>query len=113
MRRKTALLPVKRNVTRLSSTFAMVKRFFEILEFIDIRDPELLNLIPYHQEEEDLRALFEDLKNFESVSLKLQEEETDLLVVRRLFDALIEKYSDMKEYLSPKASIVHSPDYLK
>ena len=68
-------------------------------------------MIPNHLEEEALRNLSSDLKNFESVSLALQEEGIDLLVARRLFDALMDKYPEMERYLSPTASIVHSPAF--
>jgi hypothetical protein len=49
-----------------------------------------------------------DLKVFESVSKKLQQEGVDLLVQRKLFDALILKYPQTMEFLGPASLIVHS-----
>jgi hypothetical protein len=46
LRKKTDLEPVKRNVTRWSSTYEMVKRFFEIKPFIDDEDPDLACNLP-------------------------------------------------------------------
>ena len=41
LRKKTDLEPVKRNVNRWSSTYEMLKHFFEIKAFIDDEDPDL------------------------------------------------------------------------
>ncbi len=46
LRKKTDLEPVQRNVTRWSSTFEMVKRFFEIKAFIDDEDSALACNLP-------------------------------------------------------------------
>ena len=46
LRKKTDLEPVKRNVTRWSSTYEMLKRFFEIKGFIDDEDPYLACNLP-------------------------------------------------------------------
>jgi hypothetical protein len=46
LRKKTNLEPVKRNVTRWSSTYEMVKRFFEIKTFIDDEDADLACNLP-------------------------------------------------------------------
>ena len=55
LRRTTNLEPIKRNVTRWSSTFNMLKRFFELVEYLDVRDTELIPFVPSRREEEDLR----------------------------------------------------------
>lgn len=70
LRRVTTLQPIKRNVTRWSSTFSMIKRFFELEDHLDSRDAELIPFIPSRQEEQELRNIFSDLKVFESVSKK-------------------------------------------
>ncbi len=111
LRRVTTLQPIKRNVTRFSSTFSMLKRFFELEEHLDTRDSELIPFIPSRREEQDLRILLSDLKVFESVSKKLQEADINLLVQRKLFDALISKYPLTDEYLGPASRIVHSPNF--
>ena len=51
------------------------------------------------------------LKKFESVSKKLQEADINLLVQRKLFDALILDYPETMEYLGPASPIVHSPKF--
>jgi hypothetical protein len=43
-----------------------------------------------------LKAVFDQLKDFESVGKAIREEHMDLLSVRRLFDALIEKYPEVE-----------------
>jgi len=89
----------------------MLKRFFELEEHLDIRDPELIPFVPNRQEEQDLRDVQSDLKVFESVSKKLQEAGINLLVQRKLFDALISKYPQTSEYLGSASRIVHSPKF--
>ena len=111
LRRSTPLQPVKRNVTRWSSTFSMLKRFFELEEHLDARDTELIAFIPSRHEEQQLRNVLEDLKKFEYVSQKLQEANIDLLVQRKLLDALILEYPQTVEYLGPDSHIVHSPKF--
>jgi hypothetical protein len=66
LRRYTPLQPVKRNVTRCSSTFSMINRFFELNPYSDTRDDVLMAYIPNRQEESRLGAVLDDLKNFES-----------------------------------------------
>lgn len=51
------------------------------------------------------------LKDIESVTLKLQQADIDHLTVRKLFDALMYRFPEMSQYLSPTAHIVHSPAF--
>jgi hypothetical protein len=80
-------------------------------EFIISSDTELIPFIPNRREEQDLRNFMSDLKVFESVSKKLQEADINLLVQRKLFDALFSKYPSTNEYLGPESRIVHSPKF--
>ena len=50
-----------------------------------------------------------DLTDVQSVTMKLQEESVTLAEVRRLFDALILRFSSMCKYLSERADIVGNP----
>lgn len=106
LRRFTDLTPVKRNVTRWTSTYSMIKRYFELLAFIDCRDSDLVPFIPTRREEDELRQKLEALEDFHSVCLSIQSSSLNLLQVRRLFDALILKYPQTSFYLSPTARII-------
>ncbi|KAE9165784.1 hypothetical protein PF002_g31280 [Phytophthora fragariae] len=46
LRSKTSFRPVIRQDTRWSSTFAMVNRYFKLLEFLDPEDDDILHLLP-------------------------------------------------------------------
>ncbi|RLN87599.1 hypothetical protein BBJ28_00027238 [Nothophytophthora sp. Chile5] len=112
LRKQTPLRPVLRNATRWSSTFAMIVRFFELKDFICTEDDKIAALMPSRCEENKLQALLEDLKDFESTSLKLQSADgVSLLDVRDLFDALIEQYPTLSDYLAADAAIVHDEEF--
>ncbi|RLN97486.1 hypothetical protein BBJ28_00003742 [Nothophytophthora sp. Chile5] len=90
----------------------MEKRLFAIKDSIDTSDDDVVELMPTHHEENKLRSLQEDLRDFKSASKKLQsDEDVTLLDVRDIFDALIEHPPVVAEYLSTDASIVKSPDF--
>ncbi|KAF1781104.1 Ribonuclease H-like domain [Phytophthora cactorum] len=78
---KTDLRPVIRQQTRWSSTFAMVKRYFELLEFIDVEDDDIMELLPAPAANKRLRVLYQELRDIESVSKALQGRDVDLLDV--------------------------------
>lgn len=59
---------------------------------MDTCDNELIAFIPSRHEEQDIRDILSDKEVFGFVSKKLQEACIDLLVQRKLFDALISKY---------------------
>jgi hypothetical protein len=46
LRKATNLEPIKRNVTRWSSTYSMLKRFFELKPFLDETDEDIARYIP-------------------------------------------------------------------
>ncbi|KAG6615000.1 GTP-dependent nucleic acid-binding protein engD [Phytophthora cinnamomi] len=56
-------------------------------------------------------ALYQELRDIESVAKALQGENVDLLNVREWFDELIAVKPQDARYLAPRASIVHSPDF--
>jgi hypothetical protein len=88
----------------------MVKRYFELKEFLDDEDDdELTACMPTRQEEKQLKLILDNLKMFESTSKKLQSEhEITLLDVRDLFDALIAQKPEVVHYLDAEAAIVKS-----
>ncbi|KUF93714.1 hypothetical protein AM588_10004513 [Phytophthora nicotianae] len=89
----------------------MVKRYFELLEFLDADDDDIMELLPSPASNKRLRALFKELKDVESVAKALQGRDTDLLDVRQWFDELIALKPKFATYLGPQAEIVHSPDF--
>ncbi|EGZ04428.1 hypothetical protein PHYSODRAFT_536448, partial [Phytophthora sojae] len=133
LRFKTTRSPVLRNDTRWSSTFAMLDRYVRLLEFIDREDDAVAELLPSPSVHKKLKGLLEDLKQFESVSKRLQSESVSLWEVRVMFDALIAEKPALNQYLGtrlllllllllifstlffiflgPRADIVASPDF--
>ncbi|ETL86367.1 hypothetical protein L917_14199, partial [Phytophthora nicotianae] len=85
-------MPVYRNATRWSSIFSMIDRYFRIYSKLDRIDDQLVDFIPTPRENVRLKALYEDLKNLESVNKKLQTSTVSLLDVRALFDHVIKHY---------------------
>ncbi|OWZ06071.1 hypothetical protein PHMEG_00021727 [Phytophthora megakarya] len=92
-RLKTALRPVIRQDTRWSSTFGTVKRYFELLDHLDMNDDAL------------------ELKKIESDAKALPAEDVTLLDVRVSFDGLLTIKSQYERCIGPQAWIVHSPDF--
>ncbi|ETO77890.1 hypothetical protein F444_06981 [Phytophthora nicotianae P1976] len=110
LKKHTELLPVKRNVTRWSSTFGMVERYVRIRQ--DIKKVDAVEeLIPTDGKHRKLLALLEHLKKFESVCKRLQRDETNMADVRLLFDSLVAEYPVMGEHLKSAAKIVHTPAF--
>ena len=104
----------------------MVKRFFEFQD--DVRSylnnldesktlqREVAELMPNNLEVLLNNQLFNDLKDFNDVSLELQKKDgsLSLLDVRHIFDELIEKYgNDFRFYLHQDADIVCNKDFEK
>ena len=71
LRRFTTLVPITRNKTRWSSTFDMLKRFFEIKRFIDRSDDDLYSLLRIANEEVLLEKLLVDLAHLDSITKEL------------------------------------------
>ncbi|RLN90823.1 hypothetical protein BBJ28_00012509 [Nothophytophthora sp. Chile5] len=113
LRRKTLLRPVLRQDTRWSSTFAMVKRYFDLKEYLDgDDDDELTTAMPSRREEKQLKVILGNFKMIESTSKKLQSaDDITLLDVRDLFDALIAQNPEVAHYLDAEAAIVKSVDF--
>ncbi|GMF11141.1 unnamed protein product [Phytophthora lilii] len=106
LREADALMPVFRNATRRSSTFAMIDRYFRIYKKLDRVDDDLADFISTPRENVRLKALHEDLKNLESVSKKLQSATVSLLDVRVLFDHVMKHYPGTEAQLATTASLV-------
>jgi hypothetical protein len=107
LRKVTKYSPVKRNSTRWSSTYAMIKRFFVLREFI----PEaLFDFIPSPSDELKLQSLMKDLENIESVSKALQSENISVVSARELLDSLCKDYPVLQSHIHPFAPIVKNPE---
>lgn len=86
----------------------MMKRFFQIKDFIDTDSDEIAALLPSRFEENKLARMLEELK----VSKKLQKAEgVTLLDARVLLGVLIDKKKATGRYLKADASIVKSPTF--
>ena len=91
----------------------MVKRYFALVEHLDCRDIDLKDYIPTRSEDKKLEILYQKMVNFESLSKALQEEDLDLLSVRRLFDVLIQEYKKdaVGYYISADSSIITNKNF--
>ncbi|ETL50528.1 hypothetical protein L916_00253 [Phytophthora nicotianae] len=98
----TSLFPRRPNATGWSSTFEMVARY---------RVDAVFDLTPKATTHRQIEALLEDLRVFQSVTLKLQLEALTLADVRALFDSVAERFPSTKAKLSATAPIVHSPAF--
>ncbi|ETN06716.1 hypothetical protein PPTG_12757 [Phytophthora nicotianae INRA-310] len=111
LRLKTPLRPKLRQQTRWGSTYAMLARYFELREFINVNDEELVELMPSPAANRRLKALLNEMSDVESISKKLQSEGLNLLDARDLLDGLLEIKPSFTNYIAPTADIVHSPDF--
>ncbi|ETI30475.1 hypothetical protein F443_22402, partial [Phytophthora nicotianae P1569] len=111
LRLKTPLRPKLRQQTRWGSTYAMLARHFELREFINVNDEELVELMPSPAANRRLKALLNEMSDVESISKKLQSEGLNLLDARDLLDGLLEIKPSFTNYIAPTADIVHSPDF--
>ena len=106
---KCNLRPVLKNETSWSSIFSMLTRYFELKPFIDTKDPELPPYVFTPQKENQIENYLEDLKNSESVSKKLQNENTTMENASILFSGLLSKFSskcpNFTIYLQPDSNI--------
>ena len=90
----------------------MLKRFFELKEFFDQTDAKVAVLLPSPGDVIKLQELINHLEKFESVTKRLQLEDTDISVVRTLFDKLLENYHEVDDFLGrSNGSLTHYPNF--
>eukprot|EP00644_Phytophthora_capsici_P010693 jgi/Phyca11/104102/e_gw1.9.810.1 len=106
----TELRPAKRNVTRWSSTFKMVRRFLQIKHAVKHVEA-VEEFVSRARDCRKLEKLDQDLHALDSICVTLQSNKTTLADVRTLFDGVVERYPAMSNYLSKDATIVHSPTF--
>ncbi|KAG6611397.1 uncharacterized protein IUM83_15597 [Phytophthora cinnamomi] len=68
----------------------MVRRYLKLLEFLDVEDDDIMELLPPPAANKRLRALYQELCDIES-----------LIAVKPQYE----------RFIGPRANIVHSPDF--
>jgi len=109
LRLRTPLRPISKNLTRWSSCFNMLERFFEIQEYLDITDPDLALLMPNCVQILQIKTVMNELNLLNQLTVYLQSPSLTLLDARNCFDRVITTHPAMKQYLGSDAKIVHSP----
>ncbi|KAL4128494.1 hypothetical protein PRIC2_007480 [Phytophthora ramorum] len=107
--RSTDATPLRVKATRWSSTL-MLERYVRIRDAIKHVDA-VDDLVPKPAAHRCVISLVENLKTFNSICKKLQEDTIPMSAVRVLFDKMTEVYPVTEEYLLPDAHIVHSPAF--
>ncbi|KAL0212103.1 hypothetical protein RCL1_005729 [Eukaryota sp. TZLM3-RCL] len=114
LRTRSNLRPKKRNKTRWSSCYEMLKRFLELLPLIDAlfsQDLEITNLIPSRSEIAEIRNALKKAEKLELVTKKLQYSHVPLHRTRAIFEAVMQEFPDMTYYTSYPSPIMHSADF--
>ncbi|KAJ8575548.1 hypothetical protein ON010_g3662 [Phytophthora cinnamomi] len=62
---ETPLRSVIRQDTRWSTTIDMVQRYIKLLEFLDVEDDDIMELLPSPAASKRLRAFYQELRDFE------------------------------------------------
>ena len=108
LRKLTSLVPVQRNVTRWSSTFEMIKRYFELKTLFSTieNDPALAVYLPAPFENNLLENLLNQFTKLNSVNKAMQHVEITISDTRALFDEVIKSHPMTSKYLASDASIV-------
>jgi len=110
LRKYTYYEPVKKNLTRWSSIYNMIGRFFQIKDAIEKIDT-VEEFGPNLKEVKRLEKLLSDLDVLHTVTIKLQDNNLDMSDTRALFDAVISQFFSTSKYLSPNANIVDYPGF--
>uniref|UniRef100_H3GKY9 BED-type domain-containing protein n=1 Tax=Phytophthora ramorum TaxID=164328 RepID=H3GKY9_PHYRM len=107
--RSTDVTPLRAKETRRSLTL-MLERYVRIRDAIKHVDA-VDDLVSKPAAHRCAISLIENLKTFNSICKKLQEDTIPMSAVRVLFDKMTEIYPVTEEYLLPDAHIVHSPAF--
>ena len=108
LRELTHYSPVRENVTRWSSTYQMIARFLKIEEEMRLI-VDLVPLFPTDMEMDIIKKAFVSLKKFDGVTIMLQKEGLSFIRAREIFDAFLEDFPEMDQYLADDACIVENP----
>ncbi|KAL4171293.1 hypothetical protein KRP22_009389 [Phytophthora ramorum] len=107
--RSTDATPLRAKETRWSSTLMLEHyvRIRDAIKHVDAVD----DLVPKPAAHRCVISLVENLKTFNSICKKLQEDTISMSAVRVLFDKMTEIYPVTEKYLLPEAHIVRSPAF--
>jgi hypothetical protein len=106
------------NQTRWSSTFKMIERYLDLINYENGLIFALLGdnmsflpllLSPF--ENKEIKEIFVKLQKMNSVCLYLQKTDTSLSDVRILFDKLVKEFPIMSSFLSADAEIIKYPQF--
>ncbi|RLN75737.1 hypothetical protein BBJ28_00007540 [Nothophytophthora sp. Chile5] len=106
LRELTPLCPIKRNVTRWSSTHKMLERFLKIEgEAKQLDEVDTIR----RADAERIRSIMPTLDDFKSVMTDLQKQGQHIGEVQGIFTGMIEDYPELNDYIAADANISHSP----
>ncbi|KAG2962369.1 hypothetical protein JG687_00008468 [Phytophthora cactorum] len=91
--------------------YKMLERYFELHPVLDADDVGIMELMPSRRQVNSLKVLLGKLVDFQSATMKLQDDGMTLLAVQDIFDAFIEKHPVVGTYLSADAAIIKDPDF--
>lgn len=107
----TEMAPITHNVTRWSSKFTMLKRWFlikDVVQIIQTENPSK-KLSLSADETDSASILFTDMEVINSVTVEMQRNDITLRECRKLLASLIQKYPIMSEHISDSAKIIKHP----
>ena len=107
--KKTDLRPVKQQTTAWASTFALIQRYQKLKGFVDQTNAQIAIYMPGPAEDLALSDLFTQVKKFESVSMKLQEDSIDLATKKILFYGLKMDFESLEHYLGDDGICTNTP----
>jgi hypothetical protein len=110
LRQQTKLACVKENDTRWSSTYNMVRRFFQIQGQLNAL-VEVLSLLPTPVEVDALSRGFKLLVNFNAITVMLQGEKMSFVKTRNIFNVLIADFPEMEHHLGTESHLVTDTNF--
>ncbi|KAH9141556.1 hypothetical protein AeRB84_014268, partial [Aphanomyces euteiches] len=114
LRYETHLKPVIRNVTRWSSTFAMIQRYNQLRDLIDRRDKELIPFLLTPNEDDEIELWEASLRRVNDITIALQSDKTTLFDARALLDGVVAlnlPHADPTLHITRDAKIVKCVDF--
>lgn len=101
LRKLSNLKPKFYNSTRWSGKYFMLKRFFQLLPFLNQLGSEITSLMFSEETKEEMEVLLAKLEKLNSVTLALQREDLNLLQGFLLFENVMNDFPDIKPHFYP------------